>query len=135
MESKLPEQDLTPVELEMMRVIWELSGTNQTVTTRMICDAIPLRKGKRSALSTVSTYLQRLVLKGYVRREPTEVREFNHVARVTKDQVRDRMITKIKRLFDSDSEMVEKFVGQGNLSAEARKKLEDLTRGKRPDNR
>ncbi len=67
--------DLTPVEKIIMDSVW--AGNK---TTRAIYDALPEVTQKRMTFSTISTYLMRMVQKGYLKRSPTSGREFEYTA-------------------------------------------------------
>lgn len=120
--SKGPEQDLSPMELNVMLAIWDKGAQ----TAREICDAVSYATGTVQNVSTISTYLQRLELKKYVEREQVARRRYRFSPLVTKKQVQERAVGEFKKLFDSGSDFLHRFAGSDNLSAYERKELKKL---------
>jgi predicted transcriptional regulator len=118
-----PRQDLTPVELLLMRAVWD-----SKTTTREIYDSLPESNRKRLAFSTVSTYLMRLVQKGYLKREPTEGREYEYTALVAKEAVQDQMLEKAGGLFERESDLLSRFAGRSSLTQDERRQLEAIAK-------
>jgi predicted transcriptional regulator len=89
------------VELEILAVLWD----QPSATGRAIAEALPAAGGLRRPLAytTVKTYLDRLVQKGYVRGQPLEDGRGTYVytAAVSREAVRDHpdLLARLVRVF------------------------------------
>lgn len=117
--SRSPE--LTPVELQLMKAVW---GGNRT--TREICESLLAADNKKIAMPTVSTYLQRLIQKGYLERTATGGREYLYTALLSKDAYRDVLMEKAESLFKSDSDLLLRFAGKSSVGETERKRLKQI---------
>jgi BlaI family penicillinase repressor len=121
---KKPSPTLTPLELEIMKVLWDLgSGTVQAVR-----DALP---GKTLAYTTVQTMLNVLQTKGKAKRILKD-RAYIYRPAVTRIQAQSSTIRDlIDRMFDGSAEALvmglldTKQITPAKLAA-LQKKVEDL---------
>ena len=122
-KAQKPDLPLSPVELEIMKLMWK----DGRVTARQLCDGMALvaeEAGKDSyAFSTISTYLERLRLKGYVDRKATGARKYTYFAVVSKEEIQRHMLKELEGLFDSGEEFLHKFADTANLSRSDRRDL------------
>jgi predicted transcriptional regulator len=88
-------QQLTDLQLSIMRVLWRRDSTVQEITTE-------LEPERGLAPTTVATVLRRLEKRGLVRHR-TVGRQFVFSARVAEDDVRRSMVAELTDgLFDGD---------------------------------
>jgi predicted transcriptional regulator len=89
------------IELEILAVLWEQPST----TGRAMYDALQAAGGLRRPLAytTVKTYLDRLIRKGYVRGQPLEDGRgtYRYTAVVSREAVRDHpdLLARLVRVF------------------------------------
>ncbi len=120
MGSKLETRPLTPLELEIMKVLWKTGrSTVLEVQARLAAD-------RRLAYTTVQTMLNVLHRKGKVRRSP-KGRAYEYEPVVSRKRaVRAALRDMIDRLFGGSAEsLVMSLVATRRLNAE---KLDKLTR-------
>ncbi len=87
--------DLSPAELEVLRVMWDIGPA----TVRQVLDALTER-GKDWAYTTVLTFMTRMEQKGLVRSDKTGM-AYVYRATVTRNRVRkDRIKSLVEELYD-----------------------------------
>ena len=74
-------QDLTPLELELMQVIWERGNA----TAAEICDG--LKNTRPLADTTIHTMLANMRKKGYIEPIPTVERALRFAPRISRDEI------------------------------------------------
>jgi BlaI family penicillinase repressor len=116
-----PEQ-LTPLELEIMQVLWETGAAPvQTVRDR-------LAVSKKLAYTTVQTMLNVLLRKGKVKRSLVE-RAYHYRPAVTKQKaVANALQDMVQRLFGGSAEaLVVSLMETKHLTPEALARLQEMT--------
>jgi predicted transcriptional regulator len=125
-ESGLP-AELTPLELRLMRAVWDLERAGKPTSSRQIYDRFcAANDDRRLAFTTISTYLKRLIEKGVLRRDENKPREYRYVPIVSREDFREQLISKCLGLFESEHEMIGRFLRRAKLRPAERKQLEQI---------
>lgn len=121
----------SPTDLEILSVLW---GKGQA-TGREIYEALIEQGALRpnAAYTTVKTYLERLVYKGYAAAQVLSDSRGTHLytAKVSRQDVQDHsglLDRLVRTLALSPPQLVRWFHKQGRLSSEDRKELERILR-------
>lgn len=92
-----PDPQLTPLQLDLMRVLW----ARKEASAQEVHAALAEDRGL--ALTTIATLLRRLEKRGLVTHR-TEGRQFLFRARVNENEARGAMVAELaERLFDGDA--------------------------------
>ena len=118
---KQPLPRFSPIENVIMKSVW--GGNN---TTRTIYDALPEAIRNRLTFSTISTYLMRMVQKGYLKRSPTIGREFEYTASVTEESLEEQKYDHLEPTDKGLGVWLKLFAGRSVFSEEDRKTLRKL---------
>jgi BlaI family penicillinase repressor len=114
-----PTNKLTPFELEIMELLWQL----REASVREIQEAIPEKS--RPAYTTVQTIVQRLEAKGAVRRTRKIGNALMFEALVTRKSAYRRLIDDVLDLFGGSAQpLVAHLLESGKLTLEDLKELE-----------
>lgn len=109
---------LTKFETEVMSVLWRLGEAN----VREVQDAID--RAERPAYTTVQTIVQRLELKGAVRRTRKEGNAFFFEPAISRKSVYRRLIDELLDLVGGSQPLVAHLVESGKLSLDDLKAIE-----------
>ena len=109
---------LTPLELELMTVLWKSGGA----TVHEVTDALP--KDKDYAYTTISTVLRILLQKGAVEAEANG-RQHTYVPRLTKNDYESRTLKHVvSTVFDGEpASLMRRLISDKGLS---KKELDEI---------
>src|SRR5688572_17489798 len=121
MPKRAARRPMTPLELEIMKVLWEVGPAPVQVVQERLGSARPL------AYNTVQTVLNILLKKGRVRRD-LKGRAYHYAPSVTRLQAaRQAVGDLVARLFDgSPEQLVMSLVESKQLSPEALARLTEM---------
>ena len=111
----------TGIERLIMQSVW--AGHKRS---RAIYDAMPEADRRRLAFSTISTYLMRMVQKGYLKRSPTETREFEFTPLVTEDSAAEKICRDLSGIPKHKSIVLRRLAGDNTFNEEERRLLQKL---------
>jgi predicted transcriptional regulator len=125
--SRLPAPSKT--ELEMLAVLWDRPSATGREIYDVLLDTGRLRR--RIAYTTIKTYLDRLVLKGYIRGYPLEDGRstYRYTAAVSRQAVRDHpdLLARLVRVFRlTPAEFIRWCHAHGQLSPQDQAALHTL---------
>ena len=127
------ELELSPTELEIMKVVWRMGRA----TARQLCDDLAERvteQGQEALkFSTISTYLERLRLKGVLDREEVGHRSFEYFALTSREEVQKRMLRRLEGLFDTGEDFLHQFANTAKLGRRERQELRRIAKKLRDD--
>lgn len=113
-------QLLGPLELEIMKVLWEL----EDASVAEVLERLPAKK--RLHHNTVMTVMNRLESKDLLRRYARDGRSYGYRPRVTQEDISRQYLDLVKEQFfgGSVSQTVAAFLGQQKLSERRAKSLQ-----------
>jgi predicted transcriptional regulator len=104
--------DLTDLQLDLLRTLWESGEATVTEVTEA------LRETRALAPTTVATLLSRLERKGVVSHR-TEGRTYIYRAEITERDVRKTMLSRITSLFEGDvAALMSQLLDEREISAD-----------------
>jgi BlaI family penicillinase repressor len=120
--------DLTPLEADLMQVLWERGDANAAEVGEALKEKRPL------APTTICTVLANLRKKGYLKLVPTVERSLRYAPSVPREQVGGRRLQNLLRDFfgGSPRRLMAHLINEGSMSeaelAGIRKLLESVDR-------
>ncbi|MCI6018890.1 MAG: BlaI/MecI/CopY family transcriptional regulator [Clostridiales bacterium] len=123
--------NLSKTELEIMRCIWSF---NRPVCNRDILEVMNSKYNKQWKIQTLSTYLQKLVLKNYIKPNGEKLvrgNNYHYVPVISAEEYRRSQVYELVNDWDSDIvyDFVSAFSKDKSLSKEDMEELKKLIDG------